>query len=340
MALFTLLENLYIFVGLEIDSLIKGLTESTSQPEYKNLQNYCYAQASLPYNSESIVISNNAFVGDNNIKEFVVNEKIEYMGHTAFAYCPNLSIIHFKGSHVAFGKFPIIECNSLKAILVPEDSIDYYQEQLPFYKDIVMTEDAFMTNVKYRKEAAFIHKLDELFLHVSSSYKFLWFLAILSFVKDGIYEIPLKKMAVRMIAIAWPLIHKNRLKFAPSDSIPRFIFMITREYKLASSCTPAKRMEENVLANEDFLNTQLKSLLKQVPFRFLSPWITFKSEQDTIQKSQDEEYHSMYALHNDMIVISSPWRDYLNQNYDFAHLAAMLSFKEYLEKYNAVVNLN
>ena len=58
------------------------------------------------------------------------------MGNTAFAYCKNLKEILFEGK-VLFGKFPIIECDNLKQIIVPNGLRSYYAECLPYYKSFI-----------------------------------------------------------------------------------------------------------------------------------------------------------------------------------------------------------
>ena len=60
----------------------------------------------------------------------------------------------------------------------------------------------------------------------------------------------------------------------------------------------------------------LSPLLKNVPYRFLSPWIPFTSNDDVVAKSNDAEMSCPYSLHEDHIVIDSKWGEFLLVNYD------------------------
>lgn len=114
---------------------ISSFIESTISPDPRNLTNYFETEARHETVTED-VIGNNTFVLSD-IETYTVSENIEYIGNTAFAYCKDLNTIRILGNHVKFGKFPIIECKSLKHILVPHGSEDYYREQLPYYTSII-----------------------------------------------------------------------------------------------------------------------------------------------------------------------------------------------------------
>lgn len=108
-------------------------------PEYKNERTY-YQHLALTTNGVSDnVIGNNAFV-EANIENYTISKDIEFVGNTAFSYCDKLKSLVFEGK-VMFGTFPIIECTSLRQIIVPNELVVYYKDVLPYYKGIIVTEE-------------------------------------------------------------------------------------------------------------------------------------------------------------------------------------------------------
>lgn len=83
------------------------------------------------------VISDNAYVMNNDIVDYVVPDTVKYIGNTAFSFCANLQSITIQTENVKFGKFPIIECYNLKRIIVPKEAVEYYKFVLPNYSSII-----------------------------------------------------------------------------------------------------------------------------------------------------------------------------------------------------------
>lgn len=117
------------------DEQKESFESNTIKPEYLNVEKHFHSLAEDPEYHGKTVIKNNAFLYDS-FEEYVVPQTVEYIGNTAFAYCENLKKITFV-SKLLFGKFPIIECNNLKSIIVPTDLVSYYKTCLPKYKDII-----------------------------------------------------------------------------------------------------------------------------------------------------------------------------------------------------------
>ena len=61
---------------------------------------------------------------------------------------------------------------------------------------------------------------------------------------------------------------------------------------------------------------RLSPLLKNVPYRFLSPWIPFTCNEDVVAKSNNPETRCPYSLHDDHIEVNASWGDYLIANYE------------------------
>ena len=77
-------------------------------------------------------------------------------------------------------------------------------------------------------------------------------------------------------------------------------------------------IEETILEEYDRsgLKKILSPLLKNVPYRFLSPWIPFTTQEDVIQKSYNyKKYHGVYGIYDEGIVLNAEWLEYFRDNY-------------------------
>lgn len=67
------------------------------------------------------------------------------------------------------------------------------------------------------------------------------------------------------------------------------------------------------------INSQLRILMLNVPFRFLRPWIDTSDNKDMIRRSQFFENGCLYSIHkestNFYIDIDSKWDSYLHNHY-------------------------
>jgi hypothetical protein len=126
------------------------------------------------------------------------------------------------------------------------------------------------------------------------------------------------------------------LIFGYTDSIRKYIF----ELNLLEDIDTATSMEEieRAIIKSEEAQKVLKPLLNNVPYRFLSPWIKFESIQDTITKSQDATFNTLYALLEDKIVISPSWLRYIRSHYEQLKEFTVSAFIEYLQKYNNALN--
>ena len=132
-----------MIVSYKNDSLLTDdqkakFNEANIRPEYRNQEKYLKSIANDPTYDGKSVIKNNEYLYAE-FEEFEVPKEVDYIGDTAFAYCRNLNTLTFTRK-VMFGHFPIIECNELKHIGVPKDLIDYFKQELPYYKDIITDE--------------------------------------------------------------------------------------------------------------------------------------------------------------------------------------------------------
>ena len=352
------------------------------RPEYRNQEKYLKLIASDPSYGGKSVIKNNEYLYAE-FEEFDVPKEVEYIGDTAFAYCRNLKSLTFT-TRVSFGYFPIIECKELRTIIVPTDLVDYYKQELPYYKDII-------TDRKIRKdtqepiaiqdnskghvvvdnseiEHVFVDfpssapsngvilekdksnqivklstdnsidpkKLSMVFDKKATSYKYFWFLAVITLAKEeDSLKVAYKDIVIRMAALAWPLVFDMDIALSKIDMLPKYLDEIIKESSLNK--TSSYRTVENYLKQHftsKGIDKILEPLLKNVPYRFLSPWIPFTTNEDVKEKSNSIEYACPYALGNIGILFDEDWWDYIMEHYSEVCGFIRESFISYIQKFN------
>jgi len=132
--LYDIFEDLYFDESITEESIVE-LKDGLTVPEYRGLEKFFKIIASSNEGIVEGVICDNAFINED-FETFIVPTDVAYIGNTAFSYCPNLSMIRFTNK-VSFGVFPIVECKKLSRIVVPTELVDYFKEELPYYKSIV-----------------------------------------------------------------------------------------------------------------------------------------------------------------------------------------------------------
>ena len=200
------------------------------------------------------------------------------------------------------------------------DNIGYlYQYDLKgelIKKDIIASYETSDTNLLSDSD---IDKLWHVFDSKATSYKYFWFLSILQFYNEHNQSstIPFKDIVAKMIANAWQYVFNENCVFPEIDQIPKYIDVLLAHFMLEDH-TEKSVVENRILYyyERSQLDHKLSPLLKNVPYRFLSPWIPFTSNNDVIAKSNEKEARCLYSIHDDYIQINPIWSDYLTKNYD------------------------
>ena len=359
--LYRMIEN-YYYDEEFTDEAKTDFKKTVVVPEYRNEKEYYKKIAQRTNGVSDRVIGNNAFV-EASIDNYIVSKDIVYVGNTAFAYCDKLNTLVFEGK-VLFGTFSIIECNNLKQIIVPTDLLAYYKGSLPYYKSIItdkendsIVEDkergdkALLADTRYNsfnKEASKIERkpietnlLDTIFDKKTTSYKYFWFMSIISLAKErDCLVIPYKDILIRMTAMAWPIVFDHEIVLSKSDMLPRFLEEITKKTKLIRHAS--SQVVETYLIqhyNSQGIDKILAPLLKNVPYRFLSPWIQFTTNEDVVEKSKSNNYACPYALHDKEIVLDEDWWEYIINHYSQICDFAKDSFVNYTKVNNSNLKL-
>ena len=163
--------------------------------------------------------------------------------------------------------------------------------------------------------------LSRVFNNTTATYKFYWFQSLLQMHnEEGIYRMNVWDLVIRMVANAWFPIHYFHLSFGSMDSLHR---IVTELQWMTDLPMDAKKEEvvECLTARLDDKNVkdQLATLIRNVPYRFLSPWINYTSDADVIARSHAYENGCLYSIQKTKdefyITINPVWNKYLQDYY-------------------------
>lgn len=160
--------------------------------------------------------------------------------------------------------------------------------------------------------------IEKVFDRKATSYKFFWFLAILKIYQEKRNsKILFKDILIKMVSCAWKYVFMENSKFPKLDMLPVYLETIDRKIESNNS---TKGIVIDIILLDYYdkweLNFLLSPLLKNVPYRFLSPWIEFTNNDEVAAKSNDSDMRCPYALHDDYITINPIWGNYFLKNYN------------------------
>ncbi|SFW42260.1 Superfamily II DNA or RNA helicase [Prevotellaceae bacterium HUN156] len=179
----------------------------------------------------------------------------------------------------------------------------------------------------------YLMKLKHAFDKKSTSYKYFWFMALVELYKETQVErIQFRQILIKMVAKAWKYVFLLNGQFPKTDQLPFYLLKLRSITNLNSN---SKESEVEDYLNKNFetqnLNTILSPLLKNVPYRFLSPWIAFSNNDDVMKQSWKKTTRCPYELYNDHIVIDISWRAFLLVYYNYIQLFIEYGLEEYLK---------
>jgi len=178
--------------------------------------------------------------------------------------------------------------------------------------------------------------INKIFEKKATSYKYFWFLSIISLAKERQdLNLSYNDILFRMAAMAWPIIFSYGINLGDRDMISKYL----SEIQITTGLPPtvsSMRLEKYLQQNYKFqgIKSILSPLLKNVPYRFLSPWYKYTSDDDVIVGSNRKNFTGIYALKDDGIVIKKAWWDYIKHHYSEICNMSKKSLKAYISGYN------
>ncbi len=388
--LFKMMKDCYIDNEVSADDKNK-LNKLTVKPDYRGEKEYYQSIAGEKEFNSYHVIGNKAYL-ESEFERFVVKKNKRYVGNTAFAYCNNLHTIVFEDK-VFFGIFPIIECPKLQQIVVPEHLLSYYKENLPYYKDLITTQEREITtadpeptavinetkttddddldieivevgiptadsyievdvqgehkqpstpsNKDVIDEGIDVKKIKEIYDKKATTYKYFWFMAIITLAKEKKQlMLSYQDILIRMVVLAWPIIFEYEIDFGKQDKLKDYLNEIVKKtslIKTASNGVVNRYLKQHYTSQG--IDKILTPLLKNVPYRFLSPWIKFVSNEDVIEKSNARNFNGPYALMPKDILLDEDWWEYIEEHFEGLSNFSLQSFISYIKQYNGGLKL-
>lgn len=195
-----------------------------------------------------------------------------------------------------------------------------------------------------------IEKLSICLSDTTNAYKFYWFLSILDhLLEKGNPKIPIKEIAIRMIANAWYPLDYYKLSFGKQDGFKKIAFSISNKIKVENfpnSPSLFKQLHQKLHADEiDEIQKDVYQLLRWVPFRFIRPF--FKNKLVGLRDSlvnnriielanslKNESLCPYYFGENKIIIINNDWYDYFQSNQVILRSFIKWNLVKYLQKNN------
>jgi len=181
-----------------------------------------------------------------------------------------------------------------------------------------------------------VHLLAASFNNTAAAYKFYWFLSILHEVEGGQYHIPKQRLFSGMVATSWYTINYFRISYGKQDQLHDKVKEIAAVERI--SIDEDRTKIKTRLDSSNLLSTQklLWHFDKQVPHRFLSPWLPAIADNKNAvyQASQTFENDCLYSLGQTHISINPIWVDYLSRNAGILKSFCYWKLSLYLQKHN------
>ena len=166
-------------------------------------------------------------------------------------------------------------------------------------------------------------------------------MAIVSLAKDkGVLSISYQDIVIRMAAIAWPIVLDYEIDLGASDMMRKYLEDVVKNTTLIRQAT--SNVVEKYLSqhySSQGIDKVLSPLLKNVPYRFLSPWVKYTTDEEVIATSQSKYFNGLYALYPNHIVLDEDWWDYIESHYSDICDFSMKSFIAYVKKFNTDIKL-
>ncbi|KIA96182.1 hypothetical protein OC25_03600 [Pedobacter kyungheensis] len=159
-----------------------------------------------------------------------------------------------------------------------------------------------------------VNLLAACFNNTSASYKFYWFLSILSRAENGETELSKNALFADMVAQSWFTINYFKVSFGRQDKLQQASAKIKELEDLSIDAGRAYIFQKLCASENKQTIKELRYFNAEVPHRFLSPWFNANNLKTAYLKSQCFTNNCLYALHQDYIIVNPLWKDYLQQH--------------------------
>ncbi len=198
-----------------------------------------------------------------------------------------------------------------------------------------------------------IAALSRLFRHTTTSYKYLFFLALLRTLRDRNFSsespIPQRELLIEMLVLAWYPLTYFRLSFGAMDQVSKVLGRIPAF--AASRLSPVASQQDQLRGAISLFADGLKAarLLRWVPYRLLRTFLREETRglkdsevNDTIFQVAEETFHYGKPLYCFIgkrrdILMHPDWLEYLKVNFSIVHSWASWEWLQYVQSRNPSV---
>jgi hypothetical protein len=143
-----------------------------------------------------------------------------------------------------------------------------------------------------------------------------------------------KELFAGMISNAWYTVNYFHVSFGKQDMVQRAIENIKCVEKLFVDERRDKIHAILKVSENKLTARELKHFNKEVPWRFLSPWIKSNNDKEVALISQSFENNCLYALYEEYIEINPKWLNYITENAGILKSFCYWKLSLYLQKHN------
>jgi hypothetical protein len=161
------------------------------------------------------------------------------------------------------------------------------------------------------------HNISSIFNKTTATYKFYWFLSLLEIYSEKRdSKIPIRNILSKMICNAWYPIHYFMLSFGFADILSRNSKEIQKIGKIPADISKQDLYHWLINNDDKRIIKLIDHFDKQVPYRFLSPWLPGLSDKDIVSLSQQFTNNCLYRINkaDKSIELNPQWTDYLFNN--------------------------
>ncbi len=159
-----------------------------------------------------------------------------------------------------------------------------------------------------------IAKLNSIFKNTSTTYKFYWFWAILESIEEGKKVIEKKELFAKMLTLSWYTVNYFHVSFGKQDQIQIAIKELKNTESLNLDSSQKLILETLLFSTNPKTLSILNHFDKNVPHKFLSPWLGTENKSKIYELSIKESSNAPYLFYKDSIIISENWMQYFNRN--------------------------
>ena len=286
---------------------------------------------------------------NSSLRSISLPDSINKIDSFVFMDCDNLNelTIHVEDpNEIEINKYCFVGLDKSKCKLIVSKGCKANYSSHEMFKDFLSIEEIKSEEedvVEIKRPSVHIDPLilDKIFEKKATSYKYFWFMAIISLAKEKkSLTISYKDILIRMAAMAWPIVLEYDIDLGTGDMLPKYLNDILKQSPLTKEI-PSKVVEAylNVYYESEGIGKILEPLLKNVPYRFLSPWIPYTTDNEVVENSNADDSNCLYALRDDYLVLNEEWWEYIRLRYSSICRSAERSFITYVKQKNRHNNL-